>query len=156
MARRSRQDAGADPNAIVSEFYGVALSAAIRMKSIHAADLLIQRGANVNSWGGSQYSPLQAAAEIGSLDLVKRLLNAGADVNAPPAEDSGATALQVAAMYGFIGIACLLLGKGAEVNAPTAKMEGKTTLESAAEHGRIDMLRLLLNRGAKVKESGEV
>lgn len=149
-------DAGADPNAIVSEFYGVALSMAIRMKSIHAAELLIQRGADVNSWDGSQYSPLQAAAEIGSLDLVKRLLNAGADVNAPPAEDSGATALQVAAMYGFIGIACLLLEKGAEVNAPPAKKEGRTALEGAAEHGRIDMLQLLLNCGAKVKSSGEV
>jgi hypothetical protein len=62
-------DAGADPNAIVSEIYGVALSTAIQMKSIHAAELLIQRGADVNSWGGSQYSPLQTAAEIGSLDL---------------------------------------------------------------------------------------
>ena len=111
---------------------------------------------STNSWGGSQYSPLQAAAKIGSLDLVKRLLNAGADVNAPPAEDSGATPLQVAAMYGFIDIACLLVEKGAEVNAPPAEKEGRTALEGTAEHGRIDILQLLLNRGAKVKGSGEV
>ncbi|KAK3374163.1 ankyrin repeat-containing domain protein [Lasiosphaeria ovina] len=78
----------------------------------------------------------------------------GADVNAPPARDSGATALQVASKMGFMGIAKLLLDHGADVNAFRARKHGRTALEGAAEHGRLDMIALLLQHGERTTGSG--
>ncbi|KAF2135463.1 uncharacterized protein K452DRAFT_239329 [Aplosporella prunicola CBS 121167] len=93
---------------------------------------------------------LQQAAESGNVDIVNRLLQAGADVNQAPADWAGVTALQAAAIGGFLGIASKLLELGADVNACGAENDGRTALEGAAEHGRIDMVQLLLNAGADV------
>ncbi len=81
-------------------------------------------------------------------------MEAGADVNAPAADEYGLTALQGAAIRGYIGIALILLEAGADVNAPGASHEGRTALEGAAEHGRLDMVQLLLNAGAGTSASG--
>ncbi|KAK4246409.1 ankyrin repeat-containing protein [Corynascus novoguineensis] len=99
-------------------------------------------------------TPLQIACLSGHLEVVECLIEYGADVNAPPDEEAGATALQFAAMGGYLGIAYLLLQKGADVNAAPAQSEGRTALEGAAEHGRIDMVRLLMNAGEDISEPG--
>ncbi|KAL3425097.1 ankyrin repeat protein [Phlyctema vagabunda] len=93
---------------------------------------------------------LQEAASMkrGIFDLVKYLLDAGANVNAPPAKHRGITALQGAAIRGHLGIASLLLEADADVNMPGAEFEGRTALEAAAEWGRLDMVQLLINAGA--------
>jgi ankyrin repeat protein len=151
-------EAGADPNAIVTESpKHTALLAAIGMKNIAMAQLLIDAGADVNvpAAKGLQRTALQAAAELGDRTFVQILLKAGAEVNALPAAHGGATALQAAAIGGYIGIACLLINVGAEVNAPPAKSEGRTALEGAAEHGHIDMLQTLLDAGADLEGCGE-
>ncbi|KAK0653466.1 Ankyrin repeat and KH domain-containing protein 1 [Lasiodiplodia hormozganensis] len=82
------------------------------------------------------------------MEMVKLLLEHGAEVNAPPARDGGGTALQLAAIRGYIGIAWELMTKGANVDAKTSAVNGRTALEGASEHGRLDMVAVLLKAGA--------
>ncbi|KAK0719427.1 hypothetical protein B0H67DRAFT_642783 [Lasiosphaeris hirsuta] len=79
------------------------------------------------------------------------LIEAGANVNARPSRDAGATALQLAAAKGHLGVSKRLVNLGANVNAPPARNDGRTALEAAAEHGRIDMAQLLLEHGAQTQ-----
>ncbi|KAL5362178.1 ankyrin repeat-containing domain protein [Aspergillus floccosus] len=97
---------------------------------------------------------LQSAVRRGHMELVERLLDAGADVNSEPYPNRGATALQFAAIQGFIGIARRLLELCADVNAGRAARFGRTALEGAAEHGRLDMLHFLLANGALIDGRG--
>ena len=97
-------------------------------------------------------TPLQFAVEGGDLQMMEVLLEAGADVNAPPPEKKygGATALQLATIKGHLGIAKRLLDLGADPNARRGLEEGgRTALEGAAEHGRIDMIELLMQHGTR-------
>ena len=160
---------GRNPNEIVSKItekptsaFGrniriTAFLAAIGTRSALTVELFIRHGADVNfpTRGPVKRTPLQRAAEIGSLDLVDLLINHGANVNAPAAERGGGTALQLAAIRGYIPLACRLLSLNADVNAPRSKINGRTALEGAAEHGRLDMVKLLLNGGAGTGDGGE-
>ncbi|KAK1545068.1 hypothetical protein CPAR01_02570 [Colletotrichum paranaense] len=105
---------------------------------------------------GRGRSPLQQAVEDGDLTKIDLLLGAGADINAPAADQAGATALQLAAITGRIGIAKMLIDMGADVDAPRAPESGRTALEGAAEHGRIDMIQLLLSEGAETGGKGRL
>jgi ankyrin repeat protein len=82
------------------------------------------------------------------MDLLKYLVDKGADVNAPAGVCGGITAIQGAAIAGNIPVIQFLLGKGAEVNGKPALQVGRTAVEGAAEHGRLDSVQLLLNYGA--------
>ncbi|KAI0528183.1 ankyrin repeat-containing domain protein [Xylaria bambusicola] len=127
------------------------LLGAIRHNNTKLAALLLEAGVDVNDHRTSirySISPLQLAVEMGNFEFVRFLIKANADVNSPPADESGATALQMAAIGGHLGIAKYLLDLGAEVNAPGSQYDGRTALEGAAEWGRLDMLELLLSNGA--------
>ena len=149
-----------DPNGIVSEIVyertvcfrlrTTALLAAVGTQNASTVELLIRHGANCNlaAWGPVKRTPLQRAAEVGSINLVELLLNHGANVNGAVATRGGGTALQLAAIGGYIPIACMLLDRKADVDAPGSKVDGRTALEGAAEHGRLDMVQLLLNAEA--------
>ncbi len=86
------------------------------------------------------------AVEEGQAEKVKRLLSAGADVNA--AKDHGMTALMCAASKGHLDIVRILLDRGANVNA--TRGDGFTALIMAAFHGHFDIVRVLLDQGASV------
>jgi ankyrin repeat protein len=96
---------------------------------------------------------LQAATEKGYSELIKFLIEAGADVNQGPATEGGATALQLSAMHGLLGIATFLIDAEADVNAEAAPLNGRTALEAAAEHGWLDIVKPLLDSGLKTLES---
>ncbi|OHW97370.1 ankyrin repeat-containing domain protein [Colletotrichum incanum] len=98
-------------------------------------------------------SPVQAAAGKGNLPLVERLINLGADINAP-ARVYGATALQAASMRGYFGLVRRLLELQADPNAPGRGWTGRTALEGAAENGKLDVVQLLLNSGVQTVGSG--
>ena len=88
----------------------------------------------------AQPSSLADAALYGQADAARRLIAAGADVNAP--DDTGMTPLMIAASQGHIGIAQLLIAAKADVNAVS---EDKTTaLMRAASANRGDAVSLLL------------
>ena len=100
---------------------------------------------------------LQGAVYSGVIELVQLLLDACADVNAPPAAGplGGMTALQIAARCG-IELVQLLLSVGANVNAPSAsnRLTGRTALQAAAEFGNIEVVQMLLEAGANINASG--
>ncbi|KAI1186121.1 ankyrin repeat-containing domain protein [Nemania serpens] len=114
--------------------------------------LLLRAGVDANEHMISQplsRSPLQLAVESGDFEMVQYLIEAGANVNSPPAIESGPTALQLAAVKGYLGLARHLLDRGAQVNALPARYKGRIALEGAAEWGRLDMLELLVANEAQ-------
>ncbi|KAF4956268.1 hypothetical protein FSARC_11624 [Fusarium sarcochroum] len=124
---------------------------AIRAGDAGLAKWLVEAGSDMNECDPNlahNRSPLQLAVEMGDLDMVGYLLDKGANINAPPAFQNGATALQCAARNGHLGLANQLLHLGARVNARGARHSGSSALEGAAGHGRLDMIELLLYHGA--------
>ena len=162
-------EGGSDPNAVAlrqgnyrnftdypKRDNGTPLQIAVNNQDIGTTGLLLKYNGNPNTiFGVMIHTPLQIASRDGSKELVELLLEHGAEVNAPPGKEFGATALQLAAMKGFLGIVHLLLEYEADVNAPPAEVDGRTALEGAAEYGRIDTVQLLLNAGANIFQDGE-
>ena len=81
------------------------------------------------------------------VDIVKTLIEAGADVNAAALND-GASPLVLASSFGNVAMAKLLLEAGADVN--TADHKGKSALYWAASYGHADVVKMLLEAGADV------
>ncbi|KAL8732018.1 MAG: hypothetical protein Q9181_004084 [Wetmoreana brouardii] len=91
---------------------------------------------------------LQAAAGGGHVEVVKRLLQANADVNAD-ARDRDKTALQAAAGGGHIEVVERLLQEKAKVNTAPG-FGSRTALQVAAEGGYLDVVECLLQANADV------
>ena len=93
---------------------------------------------------------LHLAAENGHADVVKILVDEGADVAAAYRQSggsmSGSTALHWAARLGHEGVVTILLDAGADVDAK--KRWGGTALHDAARGGHVGVLRILLDVGA--------
>ncbi len=125
---------------------GEPLFQAIRGRDLAAAKAILNKDkslVNVRGLGGA--TPLMLAALHGNEDLVRLLLDQGADPSAR--NGAGATALMWAA--GDIGKVRLLLASGAQVNV--ASEDGKTPLMIAARHeGASAIVRLLLEKSADV------
>ncbi|PKS08089.1 hypothetical protein jhhlp_005364 [Lomentospora prolificans] len=139
------------------------LQAAAHFKARNVVSLLLSRGVDANVPPADNPNPehmdrsdvmpryaLQAAVESGDAEMIDMLIAAGANVNAPAAYESGATALQIAASTGQIGTARKLISLGADVNADRAVVHGRMALEAAAERGRLDMVQFLLESGAGI------
>jgi len=92
-----------------------------------------------------------SASFLGQVELVKLLLDKGADVNAM--SEGVGTALMRASN---VDVVRLLLDKGADVNAKwkcgyhPACLLGETALMRAAASGSVDKVKLLLDRGADI------
>ncbi|KAH7247482.1 ankyrin repeat protein [Fusarium redolens] len=94
---------------------------------------------------------LHAASGSGHIQVVERLLEAGAHVNTATATAGGRTALQAASEGGHIQVVERLLYAGADVKAaPAAFTEGRTALQAASAGGHIQVVERLLHAGAKV------
>ncbi|KAK5989632.1 Ankyrin repeat and KH domain-containing protein 1 [Cladobotryum mycophilum] len=97
---------------------------------------------------------LQAAIERGHLQIATRLLDLGAEVNAPPSPTGGCTALQAAAHGGFTAMMQLLLHHGALVNQPAARYKGFTALQGACLTGNLEAVDILIKAGANIYAFG--
>jgi ankyrin repeat protein len=118
---------------------------AIRDNNLTQLKALLDQKAGAEVADNRGITPLMYAAEIGSLDAMRLLLDRGADVNAQNA--FGSTAL----MWSVSDAAKvrLLLDHGAQVN--TAARSGRTALIIAAfTNPSAEVVRLLLAKGAKV------
>lgn len=92
-----------------------------------AAIILLKHGAQtdiaIEAFGGVY--PIHSAAASRSVDIIKFLLEAGADPNTT--QSGGWTALHAAAKHGDLAIATLLLEHGADLNIKTE--DGATALQ---------------------------
>ncbi|KAL9096722.1 MAG: hypothetical protein Q9165_001210 [Trypethelium subeluteriae] len=107
--------------------------------------MLIEQGEPIDMQGGEWGNALQAASRQGYIEIVKLLLDRGADVNA---QGNYSNALQAASGGGYIEIVKLLLDRGADVNA----QEGYhgNALKAASRQGYTETVKLLLDRVADV------
>ncbi len=118
--------------------------AAVRNNDIASVRTLLKRS-DVNLRDNRGTTPLMYASAVGSVNAMKVLLKAGADVNAKNAFD--ATALMWC--INQPDMVRLMLAKGADVNA-RSKM-GRTPLLLAASYGgNSEVVNLLLSKGANV------
>jgi len=136
--------AGVDANARDSGGTS-ALIYALSSKLSHAAKLLVEHGANVNTTDDGD-NPLALAAEAGFLDVVDAMLKAGAKVGQK--DESGMNALDYARMEGHADVAELLRQAGA---LETAEIEEK--VREAAAKGDIDRAMGVIREGGDVQDA---
>ncbi|XP_055679921.1 ankyrin repeat and KH domain-containing protein mask isoform X9 [Lutzomyia longipalpis] len=116
---------------------------------VEVAKILLDHGAGINTHSNEfKESALTLACYKGHLDMVRFLLEAGADQEHKT--DEMHTALMEASMDGHVEVARLLLDSGAQVNMPTDSFESPLTL--AACGGHVDLAMLLIERGANIEE----
>lgn len=95
-------------------------------------------------------SPLLAAINTRSIEIVRLVVERGARVNEPTRPFLKWTPLQKAAEEGSLEIVRFLLEKGADVNAAAAGRYGGTALQFAAIVGDCTMATELIEHGAKL------
>lgn len=123
-----------------------ALHWAVHWNDVEAATLLLRAGASPKTTNRFGASPLSEAALSGNAELVRALLDAGADAKALSTPD-GETVLMAAARAGNVDAVRLLLDGGADVNA-RERYKGQTALMWAAAERHAAIVTLLLERGA--------
>ena len=121
-----------------------ALDAASDNGKLDVAELLIERGADVNSRCAAGRTPLHYASRGGHLDVVRLLLDHKADVDAR--ERNGMTALAFASCYGHFEIVKLLLEHGANANVQNSY--GRTPRQEALAYGHGRIAKVLLEYDA--------
>lgn len=110
-------EAGADPN--LRTGLGLSsLSLAIENMDVDMVLLLLAYGADVvqPDWTGE--TPLMQAARTGSYEIVKALLDQGAEIDVRE-QNYQQTALMIGVRSGFSDVVSLLLSRGADVNVQT-------------------------------------
>ncbi|MFC1763445.1 ankyrin repeat domain-containing protein [Planctomycetota bacterium] len=130
----------------------LALFEAVKKADVEHVKLLIAEGAGVDAkWGDitikedekkSKQTPLCYAVDINNIDLVKILVEAGADVNAGP----WSPPLVKAVGKNNMAMAEYLIDHGADLNSPP----DWGSLLQAVHVGNIEMMKLLLKKGADV------
>ncbi|KAF7546004.1 hypothetical protein G7Z17_g8749 [Cylindrodendrum hubeiense] len=109
-------------------------------------ELLVSHGANPSS---TQFEPpLQIAADIGNMTMLKVLL---AGRNFPDVDakgETGETALGIAASYGDLDMVSCLIDHGADPNIRSGQRTSNTPLQLAAHAKKESVMIELLKRGA--------
>jgi ankyrin repeat protein len=122
-------------------FDSCAIGRVERVKSI-----LKRKPKLLNEFAPDGFQPLGLAAFFGHVEVVRFLLESGAEVNSPSQNGLKVTPLHSAAAGRHYEIAMLLLEQGAN---PNLRQEGDfVPLHSAAQNGQVEMVKLLLQYGA--------
>ena len=139
---------GADPNVMGS--WGTPLHYACCYDNLGATEALLEAGADLNirvdSGNGDSMSVLETAAGNSSADVVRLLIERGADVSV--AGPLGFTPLHHAASAKSADVANVLIEAGAGVDVRNA--DNATPLHIAAEFVKLAMVRTFLDHGANV------
>lgn len=109
---------------------------------------LIAQGVNINEYDSSGDAPLVMAAYKGYTEIVRLLLEAGADVTVV---DPGmkATALHAASYAGRTEAAKLLVQYGIDIDKQ-GPYNGYTALHDAIWQNNVDVARVLIDAGANL------
>jgi len=129
------------------------LTASLR-GDVKAVKEFIKKGANVNEKDNNGFTILMLTARQNNPEIIKLLLDAGADMNAVSGEatfDGKYTALALAAGNNQVENIKLLLAAGAKVNVKDLRQN--TPLHYAANNE--EMTKMLLAAGADVNAKGE-
>jgi ankyrin repeat protein len=123
------------------------LMAAVIAGDLDLASQAIEARASLNRYDWHLgFSPLGMAISRGHVDIVRFLLDAGAN---PRTGSLTTTALGLAAEQGEAEIIQMLLPRGIDVNEPVGQA-GWTALLSAIKHGHRSVVQLLVTAGANV------
>ncbi|PMD46889.1 ankyrin [Hyaloscypha variabilis F] len=128
--------------------------------SLELTKILLDAGAGAKVNEPAENGPLLLAVtycEDPNMELVRTLLAAGGDVNAPASGYRGRTALQAAVEGdGAYDVAYsaelveILLAAGADIHAPAAEYRGVTALQAAAKRGFVGLAARFLEMGVDV------
>ena len=119
-----------------------AIHAAISSGNKELIKEIIDRGAQLETWGMHKRTPLIKAAAKGDSEMVKMLIDAGANINGR--SDFGSTALLQATEAGHLSVVKLLLRHGADV--ALADKNQRTPIHGAVDRLRPEVLKVFLNR----------
>ncbi len=133
-----------------------ALMKAVQNNDVDGVKKLIAQGVNVSELDANQDAPLVMAAYQGHTEIVRLLLEAGADITAV---DPGmkATALHAAAYAGRTEAARLLIEHHIDINKQ-GPVNGYTALHDAIWQNNIETAKVLIEAGANLNlksHSGE-
>ncbi|CAF1008766.1 unnamed protein product [Rotaria sp. Silwood1] len=150
------ESGGANVN-VTSERGSSPFLAICQHNNVELARLLIRHGAKHDVEAKNLYdgkiNGLIVAAESGSFDILRLLVDAGLDVNykiAGKGETAGRTPLFCACAKGFQDIVEYLIDHGADVNG--TESSGLSCLHIAAAMGHADTVRILCEHGANVDQ----
>lgn len=91
-------------------------------------------------------TPLRAACFDGHFEVIKFLVQHGADVEL--ANKLGHTVLMISSFRGYVRITKFLIDANANINRKSSK--GHTALHDSAETGYLEIFKLLLEHGARM------
>lgn len=112
---------------------------------------LLAYGANPDMKDESGFTPLHICCRNGwngHMDIIKILIDAGADINSICIY--GSTPLYLASRNGNLDIVKLLISKGAIHKACN---DNDYPIDRAAEYGHLDIVKLLINAGARITDN---
>jgi ankyrin repeat protein len=140
-------NAGADVNLKSTDGF-TPLYAAVQNKHKPVVEYLLSKGARIDEKIGQKgVTALYQACFIGSLDVVKVLVDAGADVNLKSTEEY--TPLFIAIQNNHKSVIEYILSKGARVNETNGQYHD-TPLHKACESGSLEVVKILVNAGADI------
>ncbi|RBR18364.1 uncharacterized protein FIESC28_06137 [Fusarium coffeatum] len=84
--------------------------------------------------------------------VVRLLIGAGIEVNAPTTEETPMTALQYAIDANHEELVDILLAAGADIHVPAFWKKGKTALQAACNTGNLELVRSLVKQGLEINE----
>uniref|UniRef100_A0AAQ5X073 Euchromatic histone-lysine N-methyltransferase 2 n=1 Tax=Amphiprion ocellaris TaxID=80972 RepID=A0AAQ5X073_AMPOC len=120
---------------------------AAKLGNLEIVGMLLETGqVDVNAQDSGGWTPIIWAAEHKHVDVIKSLLNRGADVSINDKELN--VCLHWAAYAGNVDIAELVLNAGCSL--ASVNVHGDTPLHIAAREGYLDCVTLFLSRGADI------
>ena len=125
------------------------LMKAVKKNDVAAVQRLIADGADVNRLESNGDAPLVMAAYLGHTEIVKALLDAGANVKAVD-PSMKATALHAAAYAGRTEAARLLIAHGIDIDRQ-GPVNGYTALHDAIWQNNADTAEVIIAAGANLK-----